>query len=129
MERLALRLNAAKSILLQFEQAILMAPSVITRDVTLLRFQLTTEATWKLAQHYLRDKEGLDIHSPKGSVRASMQQGLISETQTKSLLEIMDDRNLIVHTYNEPLSEQLYKKMQNYYELLKFWINAIENSM
>lgn len=122
MEKINLRLNAANKALNKFHEAIKMPKNPISRDVTLLRFQLVIETAWKLAQHYLRDKEGLEVNSPKGAVRTSLQQGILSEEESHILLEIVDDRNLIVHTYNEMLAEQLYQKMPEYYKLLERWI-------
>ncbi len=83
------------------------------------RYQFTIEAIWKLAQHYLREKEGVKSTSPKSAVRNSLQQNLISEEEAYHLLEVVDDRNLIVQTYNELLAQTLYQKMPLYFRLLE----------
>lgn len=129
MEKLELRFEAANRALQQFKKALKMPHNNDSRDIVLLRFQFTTEAAWKLAQHFLREKEGLDINSPKSSVRGSLQLELISEEQTHDILEILDARNLIVHTYNEAFAEELYQRMPDYAKLLEIWILAIEKRL
>lgn len=129
MEKLKLRLKTAKQALQQLQKALKMSHNADTRDIVLLRFQFTTEAIWKVAQHFLREKEGLDVNSPKSAARFSLQTSLINENQAHQILEIIDARNLIVHTYNEELAEELYKKMGDYYVLLESWLLAVEHRM
>ena len=44
--------------------------SVIERDAAIMRFAYTFEAVWKAAQLYLYEHEGLEVGSPKQSIRA-----------------------------------------------------------
>jgi hypothetical protein len=46
------------------------AADPLRRDAAIQRFEFTFEATWKAAQQYLREAEGLDTGSPKAAVRA-----------------------------------------------------------
>ncbi len=66
---------------------------------------------WKAAQAYLRVVEGLDIASPKGVVRSCRELGLLTEAETVQCLKMADDRNLTVHTYNEPLALAIYERI------------------
>ena len=101
MERLKVRLAIARQAL-DTVMGILQEPKTpIVRDASIQRFEYTFEAAWKTAQLYLKTEEGLELGSPKAVIRSSMQVGLLSEEQTRTALQMADDRNLTVHTYNE----------------------------
>ena len=76
-------------------------PSQVERDAAIQRFEYTCEAVWKAAQRYLLEVEGISAGSPKASIRACREVGLLSDDQAAIGLEMIDDRNLTVHTYNE----------------------------
>ncbi|MCE5286495.1 MAG: nucleotidyltransferase substrate binding protein [Pelosinus sp.] len=92
------------------------------RDAIIQRFEFTFEAVWKAAQSYLRAVEGMDIASPKGVVRACREVGIFNETDSILALKMTDDRNLTVHTYNEPLAIAIYERIPGYYLLLDGWL-------
>lgn len=129
MDRLEIRLDAAKRALTQFNETLEMPFTTIVRDATIQRFEFTFEACWKVAQHYLREKEGIDVNSPKAVARASLQQGLLSEKETHHLLKMADDRNLTVHVYNEPLAAAIFKRLPEHFRILKMWVEKIENRL
>ncbi|MGE0683363.1 MAG: nucleotidyltransferase substrate binding protein [Candidatus Binatia bacterium] len=90
------------------------------------RFEYTCEAVWKAAQRYLQEVEGVSVGSPKGSIRVSREVGLISDEQTTLGFEMIDDRNLTVHTYNESLAEEIYRQLPSYADFLAAWLTAME---
>lgn len=127
MERLNERLVIARRALTSFQELLgLEQPSQVERDAAIQRFEYTCEAVWKAAQRYLQKVEGLSIGSPKGSIRASREVGLISDEQTTLGLEMIDDRNLTVHTYNESLAEEIYRQLPAYADFLAAWLTAME---
>ena len=130
MERLKQRLSLTQKALDAFKQILTMTPNPIVRDAAIQRFEFTFEATWKLAQLYLRENEGLEVNSPKSVFRHCFQVGLLpDEKQTAFMLKMVDDRNLTVHTYNEQLAEQIYSNLNNYYDLLYLLFNNIINNV
>ena len=101
MERLNERLAVARRALGTLQEVLAVkSPSRIERDAAIQRFEYTCEAVWKAAQRYLHEIEGLSLGSPKGSIRASRDVGLLNDEQTTLGLEMIDDRNLTVHTYD-----------------------------
>lgn len=100
MERLKERLAIARRALSTLQELLyLEAPSRVERDAAIQRFEYTTEALWKAAQRYLQEVEGISVGSPKGSIRSSWDVGLLTDEQAVIGLEMIDDRNLTVHTY------------------------------
>ena len=112
------RINASKS-LEALQEVLDERFTKIVRDATIQRFEFTVESVWKFAQLYLREREGIDIASPKGVFRSCFQVQVMSEEHCKTALEMIDDRNLTVHTYNEALAEKIFKRIPEYHSLMK----------
>lgn len=119
MERLEQRIDVAKKALEALHEALQLPFSKIVRDAAIQRFEFSFEAVWKLAQLYLRTHEGIDLNSPKSVFRSCFQVGLIeSEGNTALALEMTDDPNLTVHTYNEKLAQRIFSHLAKYRELM-----------
>ena len=130
MERLKERLAVARRALETLQEVLALAlPSRIERDAAIQRFEYTCEAVWKAAQRYLQEIEGLSVGSPKGSIRASRDVGLVTDEQATLGLEMIDDRNLTVHTYNESLAEEIYRRLPSYADFLAVWLTAMEERL
>lgn len=128
MERLRQQLEIAGKALdsLKAAAALLLAP-IEKRDISVMRFIYTTEAIWKAAQLFLREVEGRTANSPKSAVRASFEVGLLDAAQAETALEMADDRNLAVHTYNEPLAEALAARLPAHAAVLDAWLAAMRS--
>ncbi len=129
MDRLKERLQVADKALATFcELPLDDADDSVVRDAAIQRFEYTFEATWKAAQLLLREREGLEVGSPKGVMRACLQVGLLTEDQVRLALEMADDRNLTVHTYNEELARKIFSRLAGYAALLQTWLNSMGKS-
>ena len=91
----------------------------IVRDASILRFEYTFEAAWKLLKVYLYTIEGVDCGSPKGCFRQALTVGMLSEEEVESTLRMCDDRNLTSHTYIEAIATQIYHRLPQYSALLE----------
>lgn len=92
----------------------------IIQDATIKRFEYTHELCWKTAKVFLSEKFGMDVFSPKECFRELRKNKLISDKETELLIKMTDDRNEVIHTYNEQFSDELYEKIgECYFELLK----------
>jgi len=96
----------------------------VVRDAAIQRFEYTFEAVWKAVQLYLRDREGLEQGSPKGVVRSSLLVGLLSEAEARLAMQMVDDRNLTAHTYNEDLAKRIFSNLSAYANLMTSWLAA-----
>ena len=126
LERLATARKALRSL-----QTLALDENVsdIVRDAAIQRFEYTFEAVWKAAKMYLSVIEGLEIGSPKGVARACFQVGILSEAEVRLSLEMIDDRNLTVHTYNEGLARQIFSKLAGYADLMDRWLEEMEERL
>lgn len=127
MERLIEKLTIAKKAVLTLQALEKEAYSEIVRDASIQRFEYSFEAVWKAAKQYLKEVEGLDISSPKGVIRACFQIQILDEKQTELALEMVDDRNLTSHTYNEAVSDKIYVRIDIYRQIMLEWLTQLEN--
>lgn len=126
MERLTHRLMLARRALLSLQELSgLTSPSPIERDAAIQRFEYTVEAGWKAARGVLADHFGLELASPKPVVRACAQNGLLSEADARAAMDMIDDRNLTSHTYNEELAIAIFSRLDNHAGVLGRWLDAL----
>ena len=127
MERLKERLALARKALSTLTELLVTeSPSKVERDAAIQRFEYTFEAVCKAAGRYLLVMEGINVGSPKAIVRATREVGIFKDDQTVLALEMVDDRNLTVHTYNEAVAEHIHDNLTKYAELLAYWLKAME---
>ena len=125
MDRLAERLGVARRALNILLEALREPKSPVTRDASIQRFEYTYEAVWKAAQLYLRVGEKLSLASPAAVTRAWFQSALLNEAQSRMAMDMLRDRNLTVHTYNEELADQIYSRLPSYAVLMERWVEAM----
>ena len=129
MERVNQRLVQAHKVLKSLEEVLSMEVNAIIRDAAIKRFEYSIEITWKLAQSYLRTRESLDVASPRRVIRSCFEIGFLNDAQTKQFLDMLNDRNLTTHTYDEEAAESIYSKLDGYYSSLKFLVDRIANEL
>jgi len=123
LERLRERLDLAEKALSRLTEAMAITkPNSLERDAAIQRFEFTFEAQWKAAKHFLSVVEGIDTASPKGVVRSCREVGLLDDSEAIVALKMADDRNLTVHTYNEPLAVEIYSRLHGYCLLIEKWL-------
>ncbi|MCK5475202.1 MAG: nucleotidyltransferase substrate binding protein [Candidatus Pacebacteria bacterium] len=90
--------------------------TVANRDSAIKRFEFTVELAWKCVQKFLREQE-IICRSPKECLKEAFKFGLIEDDP--KWFEMMKDRNLTVHTYNETTAEEVYNRLPNYLEIFE----------
>lgn len=126
IERLYDRIQSANKALHTFDEVMkIEQPSSIERDAAIHRFKISFRVSLKAGKQYLYDIEGLDIGSPKGVIRSFREVGIFSEKETILGLNMINDRNLTVHTSNEELAIKIFGNLPQYYELLRNWVDRM----
>ncbi len=125
-----------KEILISFERSIQRLEEILkeeetvaNRDSAIKRFEFTVELAWKCVQKFLREQE-IICRSPKECLKEAFKFGLIEDDPR--WLEMFEDRNLTVHTYNETTAEEVYERLSNYlgvFELLKEKLNQFQKEL
>jgi nucleotidyltransferase substrate binding protein (TIGR01987 family) len=100
------------------ESLIIKRPSALTRDSAIKRFEFCFEICWKTIKLFLRQKYGHDAFSPKEAFRGLVKNQMITAKEVETLLQMTDNRNEIIHTYNEDFAKEIFKKIPKYYSLM-----------
>ena len=79
------------------------------RDSAIKRFELTFDLAWKTVKAFLEEYHNAICVSPKTCFREAFNKGVISYDDY--WIELANVRNNTVHTYNEILAEEIYKKL------------------
>lgn len=125
MARSDQRIATARKALATLDELADEPASNIVRDAAIQRFEYTFEATWKAAQAVLLDRFGIELASPKPVVRASLENGLLTEEEARIGLAMVDHRNLTAHTYNEELANEIFEQIPRYRRLLREWLERL----
>jgi nucleotidyltransferase substrate binding protein (TIGR01987 family) len=105
------RLKSFRDALERLEEVLFLPTDPVVRDSGIKRFELCFELSWKVVQSFLRDR-GLDCRSPRDCFREAFSYGLLTEGAV--WLQMVHDRNLSVHTYNQELANQMYARLPGY---------------
>jgi nucleotidyltransferase substrate binding protein (TIGR01987 family) len=91
----------------------------LVRDAVIQRFEFTFELTWKSLKLYL-ERQGLDCGGPRSTLKKAFAEGLIQSAEESDLwLQMLEDRNLTSHAYDEALAARIYRHVvQDYATLL-----------
>ncbi|MDP4008748.1 MAG: nucleotidyltransferase substrate binding protein [Candidatus Peregrinibacteria bacterium] len=119
-------ITSFKKALNGLEEALGMKPTDIIRDASIQRFEFSVELAWKSTQKFLRT-QNVECNSPKSCMKEAFKFGLIQDDPL--WVQMMDDKNLTVHTYDEATAEKIYKRLPSYIPLLKKLLEAIQDGL
>jgi len=91
-------------------------------DATIQRFEFSFELAWKLMKAVLA-YEGIEVSSPRGSIREGWKQGLIQEAE--GWLDMLEKRNLSAHTYNEQTARAIYAAVKGRYHAMLLALDEV----
>ena len=114
-QTLNLKIKEFSEALSRLKEALNQEKNEFIRDSIIKRFEFAFELAWKTAKLYLRGQEGVDIFSPKDCWRELRKNNLLTDEETEIFLAMTDERNSIVHTYDQKFSQALEKKIRDDY--------------
>ena len=121
MRTLEDRFNQYKNVVEKLEEVIEIYNdnnSRIIVDAMIQRFEFCVELSWKLLKDYLSSENVGDFNSPRSVMKESYKMGLITEGEL--WLDMLEDRNLTSHTYDEIVANKVRDNILNtHYTLLK----------
>jgi nucleotidyltransferase substrate binding protein (TIGR01987 family) len=126
-EKTKLSLKKLSSALARLEEAVSSPPSPLQSDAVLQRFEFTFELCWKTLRIHLSENEGNEVSSPKGSLKEAFRQGLIEETEEQLFVQMLEDRNLSTHIYDEIETIEIFKRVSSrHLPLLKKLLSRLQ---
>jgi nucleotidyltransferase substrate binding protein (TIGR01987 family) len=77
-------------------------------------FEFTFEQSWKAIQK-IASAQGSEVGSPKAAFSFALQNAWIKSQDEPLWLQLLKDRNLTSHTYQEELAKEVLERIQKYY--------------
>jgi nucleotidyltransferase substrate binding protein (TIGR01987 family) len=111
-----LRSNALNKALVRLGEALAMEETDVVRDACIQRFEFCFELAWKVIQEAVRN-EGQECVSPRSCLKQAFKLGWIVDEN--GWLGMLTDRNLTSHTYDEKLSQAVYRRLSAHLDLLE----------
>lgn len=109
-------INSFNKSLEKFKEILNEEKTVANRDSAIKRFEFTEELAWKSVQKFLRNQK-IICRSPKECLQEAFKFGLV--TDNPKWIELMEDRNRTVHTYDETFADEVYSRLPKYVELFE----------
>lgn len=98
----------------RLKESLAQPKSILARDASIKRFELTFELCWKALKEYLKD-QGVVCHSPKSCLQEAFREGVVNDNGL--WVDMINDRNSSVHTYSDAFAQALYKRLPKYLDL------------
>ena len=122
-ERQAEVANAAA----RLSEAVAHPESDIVRDAVIQRFEFSFELTWKTLKLYL-ERQGHECGGPRATLKKAFAEALVTTPEEADIwLQMLEDRNLTSHAYDEALAKTIYQHISgSYASLLKEMADRIQ---
>jgi len=126
-ERFAERQADVRESASRLAEAVAQPESDLIRDATIQRFEFTFEVVWKTLKLYL-ERQGYECGGPRSTLKKAFAENLIpTPEEADRWLQMLEDRNLTSHAYDEALARQIYGHIvQDYALLLSGMANKIQ---
>ena len=127
-ERFAERQADVRASTSRLAEAVAQTESELIRDATIQRFEFTFEVIWKTMKLYL-ERQGYECGGPRSTLKKAFAENLIpTPEEADRWLQMLEDRNLTTHAYDEMLARQIYGHIvQHYASLLLAMGNRLQN--
>lgn len=111
---LKLALDYFRNAQLKFQEALSrdLRKDSLYLDASIQRFEFTFEMSWKSLKRFL-EAEGISIKSPKEAFKEAYRLGWLTEGD-KFWTQMILDRNLTSHTYDQKIAMELYQRLGSY---------------
>ena len=92
-------------------EAVAQQESDLIRDATIQRFEFTFEVVWKTLKLYL-ERQGHECGGPRPTLKKAFAENLIPDPEEADVwLQMLEDRNLPSHAYDEALASRIYGRI------------------
>ncbi len=109
-------------------EAVAQPPSDLIRDAIIQRFEFTFEVVWKTLKLYL-ERQGHECGGPRPTFKKAFAEALIPTAEESDLwLQMLEDRNLTSHAYDEALARRIHAHIvRDYAPLLASMARKIQS--
>jgi len=90
-------------------------------------FEFSFELAWNVMKDYLEEQGIIGIIGSKNAIRQSFNKGIIDDGD--GWMDMVEDRNLASHTYDEETAEKIFSAVKNKYYILLSKLSEKMNNM
>jgi nucleotidyltransferase substrate binding protein (TIGR01987 family) len=91
-------------------------------------FEMSFELSWNMVKDYLEEQGFIDVKSPRSALKKAFEIDLISDGH--SWMDLLVDRNLTSHTYDEDKATEVENLIHHkYFPLLKELHNSFKKKI
>lgn len=113
-----------KNVVSYLEEVIEREPTVDNKELTIHRFEMCFELSWKL-MYKLARLQGREVaNSPRDSIRIAAQINLVADPS--AWLDYVEHRNRTTHTYDEDVADQVYEAVRDFPLLVRTLLKSAE---
>ena len=111
------------------EQALqIQSPDIVQKAGIIQFFEMSFELAWNLVKDYLEEQGFVDVKSPRGALRKAFEMNILEDGH--DWMDLLQDRNLTAHTYDEQKATALEQLIKNkYFPLLQALHNSFKQKM
>lgn len=93
-------------------------PDIVQKAGIIHFFEMSFELAWNMVKDYLEDQGFVDIKSPRGALKKAFEMNILDNGH--DWMDLLQDRNLTAHTYDEQKATEMEQLIQNkYFPILK----------
>ena len=93
-------------------------PDIVQKAGIIQFFEMSFELAWNVIKDYLEEQGFLDVKSPREALKKAFEIGILENGH--DWMDLLLDRNLTAHTYDEQKATEMEQMIQNkYFPLLK----------
>ena len=113
------RLHNFNKAMLHLEDALkIEQPDLVQKAGIIQLFEMSFELAWKLLKDFLEEQGFQDVKSPRAALKKAFEVGLL--TDGHAWMDLLVDRNLTVHTYDEEKATEMEALIdQKYFPIMK----------
>jgi nucleotidyltransferase substrate binding protein (TIGR01987 family) len=110
--------NYEKALKLLEDATQIKEPDMVQKAGMIQFFEMSFELAWNLLKDYFEEQGFTDIKSPRSALKKAFETGITN--QGHSWMELLTDRNLASHTYDEQKATELEMLIKmKYFPLMK----------
>lgn len=93
-------------------------PDIVQKAGIIQFFEMSFELAWNLVKDYLEEQGFIDVKSPRGALKKAFEMNILENGH--DWMDLLQDRNLTAHTYDEQKATDMELLIQHkYFPLLK----------
>ncbi len=103
-------------------------PDIVQKAGIIQFFEMSFELAWNMVKDYLEEQGFVEIKSPRGALKKAFEIGILENGH--DWMDLLLDRNLTAHTYDEQKATDMEQLIHNkYFPLLKALLISFKDKL